>query len=75
MRSLKIIQMEKLSPIEISKLPWPKGCYYGLASLQTRTLLHASDSLAWIKGQFRRAIATHEGPNETLAKNYQIIFQ
>ena len=43
-----------LTPLDISKLPWPKRCRFGIADKSTKLLVHASDSEAWIKAEIKR---------------------
>jgi len=46
--------MMSLTPLDISKLPWPKRCRFGIADKSTKLLVHASDSEAWIKAEIKR---------------------
>ncbi len=41
-----------LTPPEIASLPWPKKSRYGIADKQTKSLVHGSDSEAWIQAEF-----------------------
>lgn len=48
------IEVPPLTSIEISRLPWPKRCRWGIADKSTKELVHASDSEAWIKAEMKR---------------------
>lgn len=43
-----------MSLLEIQSLPWPPYCRFAIIDTSNKCILHASDSLAWIKGQIVR---------------------